>query len=119
MSALTGIERQSLPITLTADERETCAKFEVLLKRLVVGPVTSVTVSYISRGNGTGFLSSSAQDKHEAFFAPHEIADMAGRLANCITQVHAANPSEEVRRAKRIAELKADLERLEGQQVAA
>lgn len=94
---------------LTVEQIEVCDKFEALLRELRTGPVTSITASLVQ-----GSPSASAHDRFEAFIGQYEAPrTIAGKLQCALDQVHAANPSEVERRAKRAADLRAELAKLD------
>lgn len=98
-----------MQITLTPEDRAALDAAEAVMRKYRTGPVTCLSFG----ANRLGF-SAYAHDKHEAFSGARgeTIADI---LQDALNQVHSANPDEEARKAKRIAELRELLSRLEGE----
>lgn len=99
---------------LTKADLKLCDEFQALLKRVVSGNdgMVSTSVSWIARSE-LPFPSASVQDGYEAFSGDIGSDSIGQRLQCAIDKFRERNPSEEERKAKRIAELKADLARLE------
>ena len=84
---------------------------EAVMRKHRTGPVTSISLSC----NRFGF-SAYAHDKLEAFTCDGAAGkSLADRLQHALNKVHDANPDEETRKAKRIADLREQLSRLEGE----
>ncbi len=99
---------------LTDADLELCNEFQALLKRVVTGndAMVHAGVGWIDR-SGAPFPTADVQDEYRAYSSDYELRSIGLQLQNAIDQFRAENPSEEERKAKRIAELKADLARLE------
>lgn len=100
---------------LTPADIDICDQFEALLKRLVTGTdrMSSASASWISRNPSHAWPNASVQDAHEAFSGDFEHRTLASQLQNALAKFDAVHLTDEERKAKRIAELKADLARLE------
>jgi len=107
--------------SLTPDDIDLCDSFQALLKRIVYGNggCVAASVSWIANGAFRPFPTASVSDIHECFIADYEPRRIAAQLQESIDKLRAANPNEEDRKAKRVADLKAELERLEAAEQAA
>lgn len=100
-----------MQVTLTPEDRAAIDAAEAVMRKYHTGPVAALSLS-MNRLS----VSASAHDQHEAFCSAYSRkATLADRLQDALNQVHSANPDEEARKAKRIAELREQLSRLEGE----
>lgn len=107
-----------MQVTLTPEDRALLEASAAIMQRLVAGPVCSVGITFIGGDRAKrGFFSISASDVHESFSGAYgsKPADVSASVEEALNKVHEANPDEEARKAKRIAELREQLSRLEGE----
>ena len=97
------------PYTLTAADRELCDQFEGLLNGIVKSGCKNVSITQHQT-----FVSAHCQDEYRAYFY-NDGKTLAERLQSCLNVFGRENLTDEERKARRIAELRADLDRLEGE----
>lgn len=103
---------------LTPEDQAAIEAAAAVLKRLCTGPVRNASFAFIRKGDCGGFFSVTVQDQHEAFACktyPCKAADVPTSFCEVLTNLHAQNPDEEACKAKRVAELREQLARLEGE----
>lgn len=98
-----------MQVTITPEDRAAIDAAEAVMRKYRTGPVTCLSFSMNRLG-----CSAYAHDKHEAF-AGDDGKSIADLFESALNKVHEANPDEEARKAKRIAELREQLSRLEGE----
>lgn len=101
-----------MPYTfLTDEDRAALDAAEAVMRKHRTGPVTTISLSCSTYGFGAY-----VHDKHEAFGCDGAVGkSLADRLQQALSKVRDANPDEETRKAKRIADLREQLSRLEGE----
>jgi hypothetical protein len=108
-----------MPNTLTPEDRAAIEAAADVLKRFCVGPVQSASIGFICGGSSSGFFTTGVSDRYRAYgtdgYAKRP-ADVAGKMNLVLCKLHAANPDAEARKALRLAELRDELSRLEGEQ---
>lgn len=103
--------------TFTDADFAICDQFQALLERVCVGPVKNASASYLTE-SARPFPSAGAQDKYRAYCGDYEPRNIGKQLVDALDRLYAENPSEEERKARRIAEMRAELASLTGEQVA-
>jgi hypothetical protein len=94
---------------LTDAERDLCDRFEAFLKSLMTPAHSSVSVSYIRN-----FVTASCQDGYQAYSGDYDAGpSLADRLQSALDQHGANHLNDEERRARRLADLRAELAKLE------
>lgn len=108
-----------MPYTLTPEDRAAIEAAADVLKRLCVGPVMSASIGYIGgQRSSHGFFTTGNSDRFHSYSAAsftHCASEVAGKMEEALCDLHTANPDEETRKALRLAELRSELSRLEGE----
>ena len=105
-----------MPYTLSPEDRAAIEAAADVLKRSCAGPVRCASISFNSQCGG--FFGATAHDHHEAFSCgkyPKSSAELPDAFDKVLSKIHDKNPDEETRKAQRVAELREQLARLEGE----